>query len=137
MSGAYYRVFSRDTPEIQSDIKLNYCWTSRNGRLMLLQKCQFFKAHVPSLHPISDGVTGSLESVCFPGYFVRQKNYHYVLAKRDGSPTFGELCTNQAHRISIVTIQGFFLSRASRTNNCPRHVPHVQITAHDTCLTYK
>ena len=101
VSGAYYKIFSRDTPEIQSDITLNYCWTSRNGRLMLLQKCQFFKVHVPSLHNQTRG-SGSFESACFPGYFLRQKNYQFVLEKRDGSHTFGELCTT-------VTIQMFSL----------------------------
>lgn len=54
--------------------------------------CNAFIARVPALYkdaPDSD-YTVSFESTCFPGYFMRQKNYHFVLQKRDGSSLFGE-----------------------------------------------
>ena len=34
--------------------------------------------------------TMSFESVCLPGHFLKQKNYHMILQKRDGSDLFGE-----------------------------------------------
>ena len=32
----------------------------------------------------------SFESVCLPGFFMRQKNYRFVLDQRDGSELFGK-----------------------------------------------
>ena len=34
--------------------------------------------------------TVSFESVCLPGFYVRQKNYHLILQKRDGTELFGK-----------------------------------------------
>lgn len=47
--------------------------------------CQAFIARVPALYVVS------FESACRPDHFLRQKNYHYFLEKRDGTELFGEI----------------------------------------------
>ena len=101
VSGAFYKIHAWDVPEMQKDASMNFCWTSRHSRIMLLQDCQYFKAHVPSLYRKDTSLlptepSASFESACFPGYYIRQKNYRYILAKRDGSHIFGEFQAREA-----------------------------------------
>lgn len=55
--------------------------------------CQAFIARVPALYvkATSKNYSVSFESACRPGHFLRQKNYHYLLEKRDGTELFGEI----------------------------------------------
>ena len=55
--------------------------------------CQAFTARVPALYvkATSKNYSVSFESACRPGHFLRQKNYHYFLEKRDGTELFGEI----------------------------------------------
>ena len=87
-----YTIHSWDVPYPQENGSLNYCWRSRDGKLALRAFCQIFVVRMPALFEKVKGGkdTVSFESVCLPGYFVRQKNYHFILEKRDGSQLFGE-----------------------------------------------
>ena len=95
VADALYTIHAWDVPEPQIEIDLNFCWASEHGLLVLRQECQVFKVRAPPLFHSkawSSSTGASFESACFPGYFLRQKNYRFVLAKRDGSPSFGEFC---------------------------------------------
>lgn len=56
-------------------------------------ECHVFKIHSGLAHPTL-GTKGkeliSLESACVPGYYLRQKNYKFVLGQLDGTSSFGE-----------------------------------------------
>ena len=88
-----YTVHSFDIPFQQENGTLNFCWQAHNGDLALRPFCQVFQAHVPGFYKSVDNRnnTVSFESVCLPGYFIKQKNYNFILAKRDGTDLFGEL----------------------------------------------
>ena len=92
MSNALYTVHSWDIPYAQENSSLNYCWQAHNGDVRLAPFCQVFIVRIPGLNGgDKDGInTMSFESVCLPGYFLKQKNYHMILEKRDGSDLFGE-----------------------------------------------
>ncbi|XP_066021495.1 uncharacterized protein [Pocillopora verrucosa] len=85
-----YSVHSYFTPYTQENGTLNFCWRSLNGDVNLDRFCHVFRAHIPGLYKQAEekNTTVSFESVCLPGYFVRQKNYHFILQKRDGSELF-------------------------------------------------
>lgn len=87
-----YTVHSFDVPYQQENTSLNFCWQAHNGDLALRAFCQVFQARIPGLYQAVEkkNETVSFESVCLPGYFMRQKNYHFILEKRDGSDLFGE-----------------------------------------------
>ena len=87
-----YTIHSFDIPYSQENGTLNYCWRSKNGDVGLGPFCQVFKAHIPGLYKNSDerNHTVSFESLCLPGHFLRQKNYHFILQKKDGSDLFGK-----------------------------------------------
>ena len=86
---------SYNAPYEQENGTLNYCWRSHNGVIGLQTFCQVFQAHIPGLYALAKdkNTTVSFESVCFPGYFIKQRNYHFFLEKRDGSVRFGENTT--------------------------------------------
>ena len=97
-----YTVHSYNAPYEQENGTLNYCWRSRNGEIGLQTFCQVFQAHIPGLYARAKdrSATVSFESVCFPGYYIMQRNYHFHLEKRDGSEHFGEnACIN--HEVFI------------------------------------
>lgn len=56
-------------------------------------ECHVFIAHVPALYTgVNDNRDSVLfESVCLPGYFLRQKNYRMLLQERDGTNLFGKI----------------------------------------------
>jgi len=89
---ALYTVHSYDIPYQQENSTLNYCWQAHNGDVALRSFCQVFQVHIPGLYKgaAKRDKTVSFESVCLPGFFVRQKNYHFILQKRDGTELFGE-----------------------------------------------
>ena len=91
-----YSVHSYFTPYTQENGTLNFCWRSLNGDVNLDRFCHVFRAHIPGLYKQAEvkNTTVSFESVCLPGYFVRQKNYHFILQKRDGSELFGKKFCN-------------------------------------------
>ena len=92
MGDALYTVHSWDIPYAQENTSLNYCWQAHNGEVKLAPFCQVFILRTPGLYKgAKDRLhTMSFESVCLPGYFLKQKNYHMILQKRDGSDLFGE-----------------------------------------------
>ena len=92
MGDAFYTVHSWDIPYAQENTSLNYCWQAHNGDVKLAPFCQVFILRTPGLYKgAKDRLhTMSFESVCLPGYFLKQKNYHMILQKRDGSDLFGE-----------------------------------------------
>ena len=92
MGDALYTVHSWDIPYAQENSSLNYCWQAHNSDVKLAPFCQVFALRIPGLYKGAKErmKTMSFESVCLPGYFLKQKNYHMVLQKRDGSDLFGE-----------------------------------------------
>ena len=91
VGGGLYTFHSIFVPYKQENFTLNNCWKSFNGEISISPYCQVFRAIVPALYKNSDKSkdTVSFESVCLPGYFVKQKNYRFVLEQRDGSTVFG------------------------------------------------
>ena len=83
---------SWDIPYSQENGSLNYCWRALNGDVKIGPFCQVFRAHIPGLYRNANGRnhTVSFESVCFPGAYLRQKNYDMILQKRDGTDLFGK-----------------------------------------------
>lgn len=76
---------------MQEDFFLNKCWRSKGGQLYLDWWCQVFIARVPALYKNTKSKdTVSFESACAPGNFITQKNYRFVLKKRDGTELFGK-----------------------------------------------
>lgn len=98
-----YTVHSYDIPYQQENGTLNFCWQSHNGELALWQFCQVFKIHIPGLYKraAKKERTVSFESVCLPGFFVRQKNYHLIVQRRDGTELFGELSIQLTIELTI------------------------------------
>lgn len=92
VANAMYTFHSFNIPDPQEDFSLNQCWNSHSGDLVLDMWCNVFIARIPSFSPKAGtpSHTVSFESACFPGYFVRQKNFRFILQKRDGSDVFGE-----------------------------------------------
>ncbi|XP_068695497.1 uncharacterized protein [Montipora foliosa] len=90
VANGLYTFHSFNIPFPQEDFSLNQCWRSINGKFVLDQWCNVFVARIPSLYANLDlgGNSVSFESACFPGHFMRQKNYHFLLQKRDGSDVF-------------------------------------------------
>ena len=87
-----YTIHSFHLPYSQEDFSLNWCWRSVNGRLFLRQYCHVFIARVPALYgKAHQTYSVSFESACLPGHFIRQKNYHFHLQKRDGTELFGKV----------------------------------------------
>ncbi|XP_074618669.1 uncharacterized protein LOC141877541 isoform X2 [Acropora palmata] len=89
VANAMYTFHSFNIPYPQETFWLNQCWRSINGKFVLDQWCNVFVARIPSLYGKGEDLRSvSFESVCFPGYFMRQKNFHFLLQKRDGSDVF-------------------------------------------------
>lgn len=90
VANAMYTFHAYDDPYAQENFTLNDCWRSVNGRFFSKPFCHVFIARVPALYGnAKDSV--SFESACLPGYFMRQKNYHFFLRKRDGTELFGKI----------------------------------------------
>lgn len=91
VANAMYTFHSLVTPYLQEDFFLNYCWRSLDGQLYLDRWCHVFIARVPALYTNTQSKdTVSFESACAPGNFIRQKNYKFLLKKRDGTELFGK-----------------------------------------------
>ncbi|XP_074618702.1 uncharacterized protein LOC141877570 isoform X2 [Acropora palmata] len=89
VANAMYTIHSFNVPYPQEKFWLNQCLRSINGKFVLDQWCNVFVARIPSLYGKGENLRSvSFESVCFPGYFMRQKNFHFLLQKRDGSDVF-------------------------------------------------
>ena len=93
VANGLYTFHSMHSPYAQEDFFLNDCWRSRGGKLFLDKWCHVFIARVPALSADASKSrdTVAFESVCLPGYFLRQKNYHFLLQKRDGTKLFGKI----------------------------------------------
>ncbi|KAJ7334527.1 hypothetical protein OS493_014851 [Desmophyllum pertusum] len=85
-----YTVHSWDVPYPQENGSLNFCWRSLNGKMTLWSFCQVFILRIPALYKKIKAIDESVsfESACLPGFFLRQKNYRFILDKRDGSELF-------------------------------------------------
>ena len=86
-----YTFHSMVAPYSQEDTSLNDCWRSKYGLFYVDKFCQVFITRIPALskEASTSRDTVSFESACWPGYFLRQKNYHFILQKRDGTELFG------------------------------------------------
>ena len=86
-----YTFHSMVAPYSQENAFLNDCWRSKYGIFYLDKFCQVFITRIPALskEASTSRDTVSFESACRPGYFLRQKNYHFILQKRDGTELFG------------------------------------------------
>ena len=92
VGNAMYTIHSFHLPYSQEDFTLNWCWRAVNGRLFLRQFCHVFIARVPALYnKAHQTYSVSFESACLPDHFIRQKNYHFHLQKRDGTELFGKI----------------------------------------------
>lgn len=87
-----YTIHSWDVPYTQENGSFNFCWRAFDGSVAIRPFCQVFQARMPALyqHARDQNDTVSFESMCHPGYYIRQKNYHIILGKRDGSDLFGK-----------------------------------------------
>ena len=88
-----YTFHTKAIPYAQENLLLNQCWRAKNGHFILDQWCHVFIARIPALSEEVNRIanyTVSFESACLPGHFMRQKNYHFFLEKRDGSTLFGK-----------------------------------------------
>ena len=86
-----YTFHSMVAPYSQENAFLNDCWRSKYGLFYLDKVCQVFITRIPALskEASTSKDTVSFESACRPGYFLRQKNYNFILQKRDGTELFG------------------------------------------------
>ena len=86
-----YTFHSMEAPFMQEDAFLNDCWRSKYGLFYVDKFCQVFITRIPALskEASTSRDTVSFESACRPGYFLRQKNYNFILQKRDGTELFG------------------------------------------------
>ena len=94
MANGLYTIHSFFVPHTQENFTLNYCWRALNGDLIMRQYCHVFIAKIPALYKrgMNTGYeTISFESVCLPGFYIRQKNYHFIVDERDGTDLFGEI----------------------------------------------
>lgn len=76
MDKALYMIFSISTPLIRIYYK-NYCLRANGMELFWSNHCQYFIAHVPGLNKDPDTV--SFESICYPGAYIVQKDYRFLL----------------------------------------------------------
>ncbi|XP_029196209.2 uncharacterized protein LOC114961608 [Acropora millepora] len=108
VANAMYTFHSFNIPYPQEKFWLNQCWRSINGKFVLDQWCNVFVARIPSLYGKGEDLHSvSFESVCFPGYFMRQKNFHFLLQKRDGSDVFDK--DSSFHIFSVMKLARNFL----------------------------
>ena len=104
-----YTIHSYHLPYSQEDFTLNFCWRSVNGRLHMRQFCHVFIARVPALYgKVNTNYTVSFESACLPGHFLRQKNYHFHLQKRDGTELFGMIHNLMISRLDVSSFKNIF-----------------------------
>ena len=91
VANGMYTFHSMVAPYSQEDAFLNDCWRSKYGLFYVDKFCQVFITRIPALskEASTSRDTVSFESACRPGYFLRQKNYHFILQKRDGTELFG------------------------------------------------
>ncbi|XP_022790178.1 uncharacterized protein LOC111329682 isoform X1 [Stylophora pistillata] len=100
-----YTIHSYDIPYAQENSTLNFCWRSKNSDVALSHFCQVFKAHIPGLYEnVKDREgTVSFESLCLPGHYIKQRNYHFILHQRDGSKLFDKEGTFRAFSVMRYT----------------------------------
>ena len=86
---AMYKIYSINTPATQSYL-LNFCikYSDDLKAIVWEQGCQYFIIHSPGIR--MDPQSVSMESVCYPGFFIRQRNYKFILEKRSDSKAFGK-----------------------------------------------
>ena len=85
---AMYRIYAYSTPIIQ-DYNLNYCLLSNAYKSVLLgEGCHYFIVHSPGFN--RDPRTLSLESVCYPGYYITRKQEMFVLEEKTMGQEFGK-----------------------------------------------
>ena len=82
-----YLIYSINHPAIQN-YQQNALFYVKGEDLMIGPAGQYFIAHVPGFS--RDRNTISLESYCKRGYFLRQKDYSFILAATHASLNFGK-----------------------------------------------
>lgn len=82
-----YLIYSINHPAIQN-YQQNSLFYVKGEDLLLGPAGQYFIAHVPGFS--RDRNTISLESYCKRGYFLRQKEYGFILAATHASLNFGK-----------------------------------------------
>ncbi|KAK2566034.1 Matrix metalloproteinase-9 [Acropora cervicornis] len=85
VNGGIYVIYSVDLPATQ-DPSLNLCWQITHGKLQITQNCQAFIAHIPGfIKGTKENQTMSFESACIRGYYIRQKNYRFILDRKESA----------------------------------------------------
>lgn len=88
---AYYKILSMNQPATQINNSRNLCLQSIESKVSLTSFCHVFKVEDGfSVYETVGKQTVSFESACVPGYFLRQKNYKFVLEQNDKSSAFGK-----------------------------------------------
>ena len=78
---AYYKIISRNEPAVQANSTHNLCFQSVESKVSLTSFCHVFKIKEGLNNDYLEADDGiALESACVPGYYLRQKNYKFVLA---------------------------------------------------------
>lgn len=89
------RLYSMSIPAAQGNYKQNFAITVEGNELILGQKGSCWIPHtsgkIPNESRPDEGQTVSLELMNSDGYFMMQKNYGFVLKKRNQSKEFGML----------------------------------------------
>ena len=86
------KIYSLDFPAKQLEYEKNLAWTILNDEVVLGQWGDCFIPHTPGFvngrGGVAYGETVSLEVYNKPGYFIMQKNYKFVIAKKEQAPRF-------------------------------------------------
>ena len=86
------KIYSLDFPARQLEYEKNLAWTIFNDEVVLGQWGDCFIPHTPGNVKGTGGVefgeTVSLELYNKPGYFIMQKNYKFVIRKKDPAMLF-------------------------------------------------
>ena len=88
---AYYKLISSNEPAVQANSTHNLCFQSVESKVSLTSFCHVFKIKEGLNNNYLKAKDGfALESACVPGYYLRQKNYKFVLAQGETTPSFGK-----------------------------------------------
>ncbi|EDO32108.1 predicted protein [Nematostella vectensis] len=97
--GARYTIHSLDTPAKQLNETLNMCLRSQESHIILKSDCHFFTIR-RGLEPFAGRDVLSFESACIPGYYIVQRNYKFVLEKRQDTTKFDRDSSFVLHKIT-------------------------------------
>lgn len=82
-------------PAIQKDYTKNLALTTHNGQVVLGESPSCWLPHTPGNLPgesnYNESKTVSLELLNSDGYYLVQRDYKFIVAKKDGSSHFGRV----------------------------------------------